>query len=84
MICAVVKWLYHRFGDHLVLFCSDIVEVPCAPLVNAVKIVWAFFESFVDWLTRQLFRVSEQYRSVSCVLEKHKLKKKLVKQTTYM
>jgi len=52
-------------------------DVPCAPLVNGVKVGWAFSLSVVEWSTRQLFRMSKQYRSVTMVLEYNKLSIKM-------
>jgi len=51
--------------------------VPCATLVNGVKVGWEFGLSVIEWSTQQLFRMSRQYRSVSMVLEHNKLRIKM-------
>jgi len=57
----------------LLVLCTD-SDVPCAPLVNGVKVGWAFGLSVIEWSTQQLFKMSRQYRSVSMVLEHNKLR----------
>jgi len=56
--------------------CSE-SDVPCATLVNGVKVGWEFGLSVIEWSTQQLFRMSRQYRSVSMVLEHNKLRIKM-------
>ena len=60
----------------LLVLCTD-SDVPCAPLVNGVKVGWAFGLSVIEWSTQQLFKMSRQYRSVSMVLEHNKLRIKM-------
>ena len=51
--------------------------MPCATLVNGVKVGWEFGLSVIEWSTHQLFRMSRQYRSVSMVLEHNKMRIKM-------